>query len=70
MHKSKQPRRSRLIRKWDGTPVVDAELAGQSAEPAAPLPVADSVHSDDRRPVHDKLIYDFDDEELSDTLEH
>ena len=68
MHKAKHPRRSRLIRKWDGTPVVGVEAAVQSAEPAAPPPAADSVHSDGRRPVHDKLIFDFEDEELSGTL--
>lgn len=67
MRKSKTPRRSRLIRKWDGTPVGEAELQS-TAQPEleATLPPQPS-HTQ----LHPELFFEMNPEdEFSDTLEH
>lgn len=63
MKNSKTPRRSRLIRKWDGTPVVE--------EQQMPSETLSTIPSDsDRRPDSPTPTLDFDREnELTDTLE-
>ncbi len=67
MHKPKPPRRSRLIRKWDGTPVVESEATTES--PATNI--ARSTQSVvDQPETPGDLAFEFErEDELSGTFE-
>ncbi len=63
MRKTKTARHSRIIRKWDGTPIADApETQHGPVETVTPaMPTA---------PRREELIFEFDHEgELSDSLD-
>jgi len=67
MHKPKTPRHSRLIRKWDGTPVAESDAAVErpatEIAPASQSPV-------DQTQMQRELVFDFErEDELSDTLD-
>lgn len=69
MRKSKPARHSRLVRKWDGTPVVPLE--------STPDPTPESVENSSKSKATSKpgrpaeLFFDFETtEQLTDTLEH
>lgn len=64
MRKTKHPRHSRLIRKWDGTPLADSPPTGDLTAEAREEPDAPPKHS------REELVFEFDVEnELSDPLQ-
>jgi hypothetical protein len=67
MRKTKTPQRSRLIRKWDGTPVGEAEPQPTAQTEAQTTPPSRASHTLN----HPELFFEMHHEdELSDTLEH
>ncbi len=64
MRKTKHPRHSRLIRKWDGTPLADSPPADD-----VPADAAEALAVPPRR-SREELVFEFDVEnELSDPLQ-
>lgn len=67
MRKTKTPHRSRLIRKWDGTPVAETETqtaATPDVEPEAPAKPRHTL-------AHPELFFEMNrEDELTDTLDN
>lgn len=67
MRKTKTPHRSRLIRKWDGTPVGEAEPPQTAQTEVQSTPPSRPSHT----LTHPELFFEMNHEdEFSDTLEH
>ena len=67
MRKTKTPRRSRIIRKWDGTPVAENEPVDQG--PTASDASTGIAQGNGPAHRHDELSIDFNQEdELTDSV--
>lgn len=61
MPKPKVPRRSRLVRKWDGSPVQPEEAStAKTTEEGSDAPVSPQPQ---RPPERDELVFDFEHED-------
>lgn len=67
MRKTKTSQRSRLIRKWDGSPVGEAETPPAAEAETQAAPQSHPSHTLN----HPELFFEMNrEDELSDTLEH